>query len=640
MSESKSGDTAAAPASGPTHDAAAQAPDMARQFNELAQRSSHLVTQFLERTAQHPGAMPSDEMGVGRAFTEAFQKMWSDPMKLAQSQMNMWGDYVNLWQSTWMKSMGMAVAPIAEAEKGDKRFKHDDWESNLVFNYLKQSYLIAARHTHGAMTGVEGLDVNTRKKVDFFTRQYIDAMAPTNFALTNPEVLRETVDSGGQNLLNGLDNLLDDLERGGGTGLRISMTDRTQFKLGENIALTPGKVVHQTTLMQLIQYAPSTEKVLKRPLLIVPPWINKFYILDLREKNSFIKWAVDQGHTVFVVSWVNPDERLADQGFEDYLRLGPLAALDALRAITGEPDANVIGYCLGGTLLASALAWLKAKGEASRVASATFFTAMIDFADPGELGVFIDEEQLDHMERKMAKRGYLEGHEMATTFNLMRANDLIWSFVVNNYLMGRDPFPFDLLYWNADSTRMPAAMHGFYLRNMYLKNLLRTPGGITLDGVPIDVTTIETPAYFLSTMEDHIAPWKSTYAGAALLRGPVQFTLAGSGHIAGVINPPAAKKYQHWTSTAPVSLAPDAWLAQATPTEGSWWPHWHQWVSTGFGNGEVDARVPGSESHPPLEDAPGSYVRQGTDAAVTAVETEQEANGEQRGQGAEPGRSA
>jgi polyhydroxyalkanoate synthase len=620
MAESRPAGAAANPtAAAGTAAAPVDTAEMARQFTDLAQRSSQLVMQYFERMAARDGSAAVDEIGVGRAFTEAFQQIWSDPMKMMQLQMNMWGDYMNLWQSTWLKAMGMAVAPVAEAAKGDKRFKHEDWENNLVFNYLKQSYLIAARHTHGAMTTVEGLDENARKKVDFFTRQYIDALAPTNFAMTNPEVLRATLDTGGQNLLDGLDNLLGDLERSGDSQLRISMTDRTQFRLGENIAVTPGKVVFQNPLMQLIQYTPSTAKVLKRPLLIVPPWINKFYILDLREKNSFIKWAVDQGHTVFVISWVNPDEKLADKGFDDYLQLGPLAALDAVRDITGEPDANVIGYCLGGTLLASGLAWLKAKGQSARVASATFFTAMIDFSDPGELGVFIDEEQLDHLERRMAKRGYLEGHEMASTFNMMRANDLIWSFVVNNYLMGKDPFPFDLLYWNSDSTRMPAAMHGFYLRNMYLKNLLRRPGGITLDGVPIDVTKIETPAYFLSTIEDHIAPWTSTYAGAGLLAGPVQFTLAGSGHIAGVINPPAAKKYQHWTSPAPLTAGADEWLAQAQSHEGSWWPHWHQWVSAGYGNGEVDARTPGSASHPALEDAPGSYVKQAIEPAVQAA---------------------
>jgi polyhydroxyalkanoate synthase len=616
MAEPTPAGAAASTLAGTSTAAPVDTAEMTRQFGELAQRSAQLVMNYFDRMSKDAGTAAVDEIGVGRAFTEAFQHIWSDPMKLMQLQMNMWGDYMNLWQSTWLKALGMAVAPVAEAAKGDKRFKHEDWENNLVFNYLKQSYLIAARHTHGAMTSVEGLDENTRKKVDFFTRQYIDALAPTNFAMTNPEVLRATLESGGRNLLDGLENLLGDLERGGGAQLRISMTDRTQFRLGENIAVTPGKVVFQNPLMQLIQYAPSTTQVLKRPLLIVPPWINKFYILDLREKNSFIKWAVDQGHTVFVISWVNPDEKLADKGFDDYLQLGPLAALDAIRDITGEPDANVIGYCLGGTLLASALAWLKAKRQSARVASATFFTAMIDFSEPGELGVFIDEEQLDHLDRRMAKRGYLEGHEMAATFNMMRANDLIWSFVVNNYLMGKDPFPFDLLYWNADSTRMPAAMHGFYLRNMYLKNLLRRPGGITLDGVPIDVTKVDTPAYFLSTIEDHIAPWKSTYTGAGLLAGPVQFTLAGSGHIAGVINPPAAKKYQHWTSAAPLTASADEWLAQARSHEGSWWPHWHQWVSSGFGNGEVDARPPGSATHPVLEDAPGAYVKQAIDPAA------------------------
>jgi polyhydroxyalkanoate synthase subunit PhaC len=617
MSEAKPGASAGKssklpPSGPPTEPAAANRPDpaeLARQFSELAQRSSQMVMGFFERNAKNAGGMPADELGVGRAFTDAFQKMWSDPVKLMQTQMNMWGDYMNLWQSTWMKAMGMAGPAVAEAGSGDRRFKHEDWENNLLFNYIKQSYLIAARHTHGAMTSVEGLDETTRKKVEFFTRQYIDALAPTNFAITNPEVLRATLESGGRNLLDGLDNLLDDLERGGGTQLRISMTDSSQFELGRNIASTPGKVVFQTPLMQLLQYTPSTAKVLKRPLLIVPPWINKFYILDLREKNSFIKWAVDQGHTVFVISWVNPDEKMAARGFDDYMKLGPLAALDAVREITGEPDANMIGYCLGGTLLACTLSWLKAKGESARVASATFFTAMIDFTDPGELGVFIDEAQLDNLDRKMARRGYLEGHEMAATFNMMRANDLIWSFVVNNYLMGKDPFPFDLLHWNSDSTRMPAAMHSFYLRNMYLKNLLRRPGGITLDGVAIDVTRIDTPAYFLSTVEDHIAPWKSTYVGAQMLTGPVQFTLAGSGHIAGVVNPPAAKKYHHWTSGVPLTAAADDWLAGATQHPGSWWDHWHQWVSAGFGNGEVDARAPGSAAHPPLEDAPGSYVK-------------------------------
>jgi polyhydroxyalkanoate synthase len=384
------------------------------------------------------------------------------------------------------------------------------------------------------------------------------------------------------------------------------MTDASAFRLGENIALTPGKVVFQNELLQLIQYQPMTAEVYARPLLIIPPWINKYYILDLRESNSFIRWAVEQGHTVFVVSWVNPDKRLAHKSFDDYLAHGALAALDAVERATGEKDANVIGYCLGGTLLAAALGYLAAKKQ-ERVHSATFFVSMIDFERPGELEVFIDERQIAALEARMKKRGYLEGSEMATTFNMLRANDLIWSFVVNNYLLGRDPFPFDLLYWNSDSTRMPAAMHSFYLRNMYLKNLLRKPGGITLCGVPIDVTRITVPAYFISTLEDHIAPWKSTYAGARLLKGPVRFVLGGSGHIAGIINPPAASKYCYWVNDK-VPEAPDAWLDGAQQHPGSWWTDWARWIARRAGE-KVPARVPGKGALKAIEDAPGSYVK-------------------------------
>src|SRR5262249_26617171 len=353
-----------------------------------------------------------------------------------------------------------------------RRFKHEDWQQLFPFDYIKQSYLIAAKHLHGALGNVAGLDERTARKVEFYTRQYIDALAPTNFIATNPEVLRATVASGGQNLLRGLHNLLEDLERGGGEQIRVSMTDENAFKLGVNIAVTPGKVVFQNDLLQLIQYAPATREVNRRPLLIIPPWINKYYILDLREHNSFVKWAVEQGLTVFVISWVNPDAKLAHKRFDDYLTDGALAALDAIEDATGEREANVIGYCLGGTLLAATLGYLAAK-KSDRIVSATFFASMIDFEEAGELEVFIDEKQVAALEQRMQKRGYLEGSEMATTFNMLRSNDLIWSFVVNNYLLGRDPFPFDLLYWNSDSTRMPAAMHSYYLRNMYLKNLLR-----------------------------------------------------------------------------------------------------------------------------------------------------------------------
>jgi polyhydroxyalkanoate synthase len=523
--------------------------------------------------------------------------MLINPAALTAFSSNMMLDYMQLWQSSWMKMMGMQSAPVALPGKGDARFKDDDWSSNFLFDYMKQSYLIASRHIQHAVANVEGLSPESEKKVAFFTRQYVDALSPSNFALTNPQVLRETLSSGGQNLLKGLNNLLSDMEKGG-----ISMTDEKAFKLGQNVATTPGKVVFQTELMQLIQFEPTTQEVYKTPLVIIPPWINKYYILDLRPSNSFIKWALDQGHTVFVLSWVNPDARLAQMGFEDYMKQGPLAALDAVEKATGEHKVNFIGYCLGGTLLGATLAYLAAKNE-DRVACATFFVSLLDFSAPGELGVFIDEAQVDSLERKMNERGYLEGSEMASTFNLLRANDLVWSFVINNYLMGKDPFPFDLLYWNSDATRMPARMHSFYLRNMYLKNLLGVPGGIALEGVPIDLSKVKVPAYFISTVEDHIAPWKTTYKGSHYLGGDVRFVLGGSGHIAGIVNPPAAKKYHFFTNEArPVSA--DEWFKTATQRPGSWWEDWQAWIAAQNENVKVPARTPKNA----LEDAPGSYV--------------------------------
>jgi polyhydroxyalkanoate synthase len=418
-------------------------------------------------------------------------------------------------------------------------------------------------------------------------------------------VFRETVTSGGQNLVRGLNNLLDDIKRGNGQ-LKISMTDTKAFELGVNIATTPGKVVFQNDLMQLIQYEPTTKKVAQRPLLVIPPWIKKYYIMDLREKNSLIKWTVDQGTTVFVISWVNPDAKLAHKDFEDYLREGPLEALDAIAKATGATEVNALGYCLGGTLLAALLAYMAAKKD-KRIVSATFMTSLVDFTRSGELEVFIDEDQVASLERKMSERGYLEGGEMATTFNMLRANDLIWSFVINNYLMGRDPFPFDLLHWNQDATRMPATMHSFYLRNMYMKNLLREPGGITLLGVPIDLSKITVPVYFASAIEDHIAPWKTTYAGPQLVSGKARFVLSGSGHIAGMINPPAANKYNYWVNDKLPADA-DAWLAGAKPHEGSWWPDWVKWLSPYRGR-DVPARVPGKGKLKVIEPAPGAYAR-------------------------------
>ncbi len=577
--------------------------EMSQKMANIAERSQKLVSDFLERhDGEHKPNL--DPLNIGGAFLEMTTQMMSDPAKMMQAQVNLWQDYMNLWQSTTRRMMGAEAEPVIEPEQGDRRFKHDAWDENQVFDFIKQSYLLSARWMQSTVSDVEGMDDKTSKKVDFYTRQFADAMAPSNFVMTNPEVLEATLASRGENLVKGLENLLGDLERGEGK-LAISMTDTEAFELGENIALTPGKVVYQNDLIQLIQYEPSTKQVYKRPLLIMPPWINKYYILDLREKNSYVKWAVAQGFTVFIISWVNPDTKLAKKSFEDYMVEGPLAALDAIEKATGEKEANVVGYCLGGTLLSCALSYMEAKKD-NRIKSATFLTTMIDFTEAGELGIFIDEEQLTALEDKMNKTGYLEGAHMATTFNMLRANDLIWSFVVNNYLLGKDPFPFDLLYWNSDSTRMPAAMHSFYLRKMYQENLLAKAGGIELKGVPIDLTKIKTPSFMLSTKEDHIAPWASTYAATQLFSGPVRFVLAASGHIAGVVNPPASGKYNYWTN-AKNPKEPEDWLSAAVEHPGSWWPEWSKWLAKHSGV-KVPARVPGDGKLRVTEDAPGAYV--------------------------------
>jgi polyhydroxyalkanoate synthase len=518
---------------------------------------------------------------------------------------------MKLWQNAAKGMLGEGAEPLVRPEKGDKRFRGEEWENNQIFDFIKQSYLLTSRWLQNTVHDVDGLDEATAQKVDFYTRQFTDAMAPSNFVATNPEVLRETMESKGENLVRGLQNMLDDMERGKGK-LAIRMTDQDAFAVGENIAVSEGKVVWQSELIQLIQYQPSTAQVHKRPLLIVPPWINKFYILDLKLENSFIKWAVAQGLTVFVISWVNPDQRLAEKTFEDYMVEGIYAALDGIKAACGEDEVNIIGYCLGGTLTGATLAHMAAKGD-QRVKSATFFTALVDFTEAGELSVFIDEAQLEQLEQKMEDQGgILDGASMSSTFNLLRANDLIWSFVINNYLMGKDPFPFDLLYWNSDSTRMPGKMHSFYLRSMYQRNLLSQPGGIELGGVPIDLRSVSIPVHIISTKEDHIAPWKGTYVATQLYSGKTTFTLAGSGHIAGIVNPPAAKKYGYW-SNPKNPATPDEWFAGATQNEGSWWPQWGKWIAKQSG-AKVKARTPGSKAAPVLEDAPGSYVKVRSDA--------------------------
>jgi len=577
--------------------------ELAKVYCEVAKRAAKLLSDFANKRPQ--SGPVKDELGIAKAYMDLYIRMLANPMALATHSMNLWLDYMKLWQSSWMKMLGQQVKPIAVPSASDARFKAEEWTNNFLFDFIKQSYLIVSRHIQQAVSGVEGLPAESRKKVAFFTRQYVDALAPSNFVMTNPQVLRETLSTGGLNLIKGLNNLLADIEKGEGR-LRISMTDESAFQLGKNVATTPGKVVFQTDLMQLIQFQPATPEVFRRPLLIIPPWINKYYILDLREKNSFIKWAVDRGHTVFVVSWVNPDRSLAAKGFDDYMLEGAIAAIDAVERATGESKINAIGYCLGGTLLGCTLAYLAAKGQ-ERVACATFFVSLLDFSEPGELGVFIDEQQVANLEQKMNERGYLEGSEMASTFNLLRSNDLVWSFVINNYLLGKTPFPFDLLYWNSDSTRMPAKMHSFYLRNMYLTNRLAVPGGIELDGVPIDLSKVKMPACFISTVEDHIAPWKTTYKGAKYLGGKVRFVLGGSGHIAGIVNPPAAKRYYYLTNEA-MPTTPEQWLEGAERHEGSWWEDWQAWMERQNAGEKVPARVPGERELKVIEDAPGSYA--------------------------------
>ena len=597
-----------------------QLPDpaqIANTYAEVAQRAAKLFTDHIQRQLKNGIETPSDEMGVGQAFSDMMSKMLANPYKMAQTQMNLVWDYMSLWQSSMLRFAGVQMSPVAQPAKGDNRFKDETWEEHFLFDFIKQSYLIASRHIHESVSNVEGLDANARRKVNFFTRQFVDALSPSNFAVTNPLVLKETVQSHGQNLLNGFNNLLRDIEKGDGH-LKVTMTDLNAFEMGKNVATTQGKVVFQNDLIQLMQFNPTTKEQYKKPLLIIPPWINKYYILDLREKNSYIKWATDQGHTVFCISWVNPDAHLARKSFEDYMVEGPLAALDAIEKQTGEKQVNAAGYCLGGTLLATTLAYMAAKKD-NRIASATFFTTMLDFSNPGELGVFIDEETVTSLEKKMEQRGFLEGTEMAGTFNAMRANDLIWSFVVNNYLMGKEPFPFDLLFWNSDSTRMPYAMHSFYLRNMYLYNKLREKGGITIAGVPIDLSLVKVPVYFISAIEDHIAPWKSTYAGTGLFSGPIRFVLGGSGHIAGIVNPPSANKYGFWVNpqkTYPED--PDTWLTGAKQTEGSWWTDWQQWLDKLNGDEKVPARDPAKGKLKVLEDAPGSFAKFRLDAAPAA----------------------
>ncbi|MGB4058059.1 MAG: class I poly(R)-hydroxyalkanoic acid synthase [Alphaproteobacteria bacterium] len=572
---------------------------------KVYERAAPIFEKSLERMGGDLARQNYDPFQIKETYVKYMEQMLADPEKFWEMQRGFWSEWLKIWQGSTLKFMGeTGYAPVIEPDKGDRRFKAAEWQESALFDFIKQSYLLTCHWMDKSVREAQGLEKDKKDKLIFATKLFAEALSPTNFMMTNPEVLKETLKTGGENLVKGLENLVEDLERGGGE-LKISTTDYKAFELGKNIATTPGKVVYQNDLLQLIQYEPQTEQVFKRPLLIIPPWINKYYILDLREDNSFVRWAAQQGHTVFVISWVNPGAKLAQKRFEDYMHEGILDSLNQIEKITGEPDCNVIGYCLGGTLLAVTLAYLAVKKQDKKVASLTFLTTLLDFEHAGDLKLFMDDEQLEMMDRDMAEKGVLEAKQLQRTFSLLRANDLIWSFVVNNYLMGKEPFPFDLLYWNDDSTNMPAAMHSFYLRKMYRDNELTRVGGIEMEDTPIDLKKIKTPVYFLSTREDHIAPWKATYDGMKLLGSTdITFTLAASGHIAGVVNAPEKKKYCHWTGATSPGQAPDDWMNAAEQQDGSWWPSWQKWIEK-FSNGKIDPRPIGKS----LEPAPGSYVK-------------------------------
>jgi polyhydroxyalkanoate synthase len=538
-----------------------------------------------------------------KTFSKLTEYWLSDPQRALEAQTRLFSGYMGVWANAVQRAGGENPEGVVTPEKGDKRFQDPEWGRNAFFDFLKQAYLVTSRWAGDLAEHADGLDDHTRHKASFYVKQISNAISPSNFILTNPELFRETVASNGENLVRGMKMLAEDITAGGGD-LKLRQADYKPFEIGRNLAVTPGKVVGRSDVAEILQYAPSTEKVLKRPLLICPPWINKFYILDLNPQKSFIRWAIEQGHTVFVISWINPDERHGLKGWEAYIREGLQYALDTVEAATGEREVNAVGYCVGGTLLAAALALLAQEGD-DRIRSVTFFTTQVDFTYAGDLKVFVDEDQVTAVERSMGEKGYLDGTKMATAFNMLRSGDLIWPYVVNNYMRGKEPLPFDLLYWNADSTRMAAANHSFYLRNCYLDNNL-TKGKMEIAGRSLSLSDITIPAYNLSAKEDHIAPARSVFLGCRFFGGPVEFVMAGSGHIAGVVNPPAQMKYQHWTGGKPVGAFED-WVAHATENPGSWWPHWQRWIED-----KDDSKVPGrkpGERGTVLGEAPGTYVK-------------------------------
>jgi polyhydroxyalkanoate synthase len=575
----------------------------ADQLLKLAQNADAAVRAAARRaTSVEP--LPYDPFAVAKAFGAFSVGLWSDPSRLIEAQARGWRDWAALWGVMAARASGDTASPVVEPVKGDRRFASAAWSDEPVFDYLKQAYLLASQQLHD-LVAETNLDEKTRAQVDFFSRQVLNALSPSNYAHTNPDVVRKTLETGGLNLLSGFSNLLEDLAEGQGLVKRRAPTD---FELGVNIAATPGAVVFENELMQLIQYAPTTQKVYRRPLIFVPPLVNKYYLFDLTPRSSYLKWLVDQGHTVFVISWVNPTELHAAKDLADYVQDGILEALDAVEKATGEREVDLVSYCLGGTLSAIAMALLTARGEGDRVASATLIATLVDFKSIGEWSVFIGDEELSAFERYLDDKGYVEAHDLARLFSTVRANDLIWSSVVNHYLLGEEARPSDLLWWFDDGSRIPAALLKQYGRLVLQQNRLREPGGLVIDGTPIDLGKITTPVFVVALKDDHVSAWKETYAGRSLFGGPTRFLLGGSGHNAGMINPPSANKHGYWID-GPDSGEAEAWLAGATQKAGSWWPEWQGWLDAAAGDDKVAPRKPGSGNLKVKEAAPGSYVR-------------------------------
>ncbi|RUR57589.1 class I poly(R)-hydroxyalkanoic acid synthase [Vreelandella populi] len=579
------------------------------QLKEVGDQYQGLMQDLLARMVPTEAAGSIHE-DMRKSFEAGAQALMKNPALLWQTQTRLLQDQWLLWQQSMRALAGEQVAPLITPSKSDRRFKDEAWTQDPHYASIMQQYLLFSQMVEELVESLDGMDSTQQRNLAFYARQIVSAMAPTNFLSTNPEVMRRTLETRGQNLVEGLARLREDLENSA-EGINVCMTERNAFDIGENIAVTPGAVVYENELMQLIQYAPSTEKTFKTPLLIVPPWINKYYILDLRQDNSMVKWMLDQGHTVFLISWLNPGPEQHDITWADYMQMGPISAMDAIERACGEKSVNLVSYCVGGTLTASTVGYLAGTRQADRVKSVTYMATLQDFRDPGDIGVFLNEAVLQGLEQTMQLKGYLDGRSMAYTFNLLRENDLFWSFYINNYLKGEMPSAFDLLHWNTDGTNLPAGTHAWYLRHMYLENRLVEPGGIELDGVKIDLRKVSTPSYFVSTKEDHIAKWNSTYYGALLPKGPVTFVLGGSGHIAGVVNPPQKNKYGYWSNdTLPESH--ETWLENATYNEGSWWPHWQDWMTqNGYADVKemVPARQPGQGKLDVIEPAPGRYVK-------------------------------